>query len=152
LEIALDVVRSVLGRPSKLIAAAGQPGELAVMTNDGALAWIEAISANAPSFRNEITVRSLTRLGTYRPMRMLGPSGIRAPLRTILSRSDGITPAAMARAELRGVQHDCIELEGTHFELFGEHLPEVTRLTVEWFARHLRAEASAMSTSVVSSA
>ena len=79
-------------------------------------------------------------------MRMLGPTGIRAPLRTILSRSDGITPAAVARVALASVRHDCIELEGTHFELFGEHLPEVTRLTVDWFVRHLQAQTIATST------
>jgi hypothetical protein len=75
-------------------------------------------------------------------MRMLGPPGIRIPLRTILSRDDGITPAALAREELRGVEHDCVEFSGSHFELFGEHLPEVTRLTVEWFVRHLGVRAN----------
>jgi uncharacterized protein len=135
--IALDALRSLVGLRSQVVPAAGLPGERAVMTSDGALDWIRAVSANAPTFRNEITVRSLVRLSRYRPMRVLGARGIRVPLRTILSRSDGITPAAVAREELRAVNHDCAELEGTHFELFGEHLPEVTRLTVEWFVKHL---------------
>ena len=113
------------------------------MTTDGALDWIEMISADAPDFRNAITVRSLLRLARYRPMRMLGRRGIRVPLRTILSQSDGITPAALARAELRGVNHDCVEFPGTHFELFGEHLPEVLRLTTEWLAQHLEARPAA---------
>jgi hypothetical protein len=142
LPIAADAVRSLLGLPSRLVRAAGEPGERAVMTTDGALAWIEAISADAPTFRNEISLRSLVRLSRYRPLRLIGTSGIRIPLRTILSRSDGITPAALARAELRSVQHDCVEFEGTHFELFGEHLPEVLRLTVEWLATHLEARIS----------
>jgi dienelactone hydrolase len=137
--ILLDLLRSVFGLRSQVVAAAGLPGERAVMTSDGALAWISAVSANAPSFRNQITVRSLVRLSRYRPMSQLGSQGIRIPLRTILSRADGITPASLARAELRNVTHDCIEFEGTHFELFGEHLPEVTRLTVEWLALHLGA-------------
>ncbi|HET8935439.1 MAG TPA: alpha/beta hydrolase [Polyangiales bacterium] len=140
--ILLDVVRSMFGLRSQAIAAAGLPGERAVMTSDGALDWISMVSANAPSFRNQITVRSLVRLARYRPMRQLGPQGIRIPLRTILSRADGITPASEARAELRGVSHDCVEFEGTHFELFGEHLPEVTRLTVEWLVEHLAAKRS----------
>ena len=137
LALVADALRSLVGLPSERVRAAGLPGERAVMTSDGALAWIEDISKDAPSFRNEITVRSLARLARYRPMRMLGPAGIRVPLRTILSRSDGITPAAEARAELRHVQHDCVEFPGTHFELFGEHLDEVLRLTVEWFVEHL---------------
>lgn len=135
--ILLDVVRSLFGLRSRVVLAAGLPGERAVMTSDGALAWISEVSAHAPSFRNQITVRSLVRLSRYRPMRQLGARGIQIPLRTILSRADGITPASLARAELRGVVHDAVEFEGTHFELFAEHLPEVTRLTVDWLVEHL---------------
>ena len=142
--ILADVLRSLVGLSSEVVAAAGLPGERAVMTDDGALAWISAVSAHAPSFRNAVTVRSLVRLSRYRPMRMLGGQGIRVPLRTILSRDDHITPASLARAELRAVEHDCIELSGTHFELFGEHLAEATRLTVEWLAHHLGARRSAV--------
>jgi uncharacterized protein len=142
LAIALDALRSMVGMRSEVVPAAGLPGERAVMTTDGALAWISNVSAQAPTFRNAITVRSLVRLSRYRPMRMLGPQGIRIPLRTILSRADGITPAALARAELRSVDHDCVEFEGTHFELFGEHLPEVTRATVDWLAKQLAARAA----------
>jgi uncharacterized protein len=139
LAILHDVLRSALSLPSKLIRVAGLPGERAVMTGDGALAWINEMSARAPNFRNEVTVRSLVRLGNYRPMRSLGPAGIRVPLRTILSTSDSITPAAAARAELSAIEHDIREFPGTHFELFGEHLEQVTRLTVDWFVEHLHA-------------
>jgi dienelactone hydrolase len=140
LAIFADVLRRALSLPSKLIRVAGRPGEAAVMTTDGALAWISEMSANAPSFRNEVTVRSLVRLGNYRPLRSIGPAGIRVPLRTILSTSDSITPAASARAELRAIDHDIHEFSGSHFELFGEHLEQVTRLTVDWFVEHLRGE------------
>jgi uncharacterized protein len=147
--ILLDGLRGLLGMRSELVAAAGLPGERAVMTDDGALAWITAMSAAAPTFRNAITIRSLVRLSRYRPMRMLGARGIRVPLRTILSRDDGITPAALARTEMRSVVHDCVELSGTHFELFGEHLPEATRLTVEWLARHLGARSELQPASTI---
>jgi uncharacterized protein len=139
LAILHDVLRSALSLPSKSIRVAGQPGERAVMTTDGALTWITEMSAHAPNFRNEVTVRSLVRLANYRPMRSIGPAGIRVPLRTILSTSDSITPAAAARAELSALEHDICEFSGSHFELFGEHLEEVTRLTVDWFVEHLRA-------------
>ena len=138
LAIAADVLRRALSLPSKRVQVAGQPGDLAVMTTDGALAWIDAMSAKAPTFRNEVTVRSLVRVARYRPMSSIGPTGIRVPLRTILSTSDSITPARLARDALRGVQHDVVEFPGSHFELFDEHLDEVTRLTVDWFVQHLR--------------
>jgi fermentation-respiration switch protein FrsA (DUF1100 family) len=136
-DVLADAVRRARSLPSRLIAVAGPPGSHAVMTTDGALDWIQDISARAPTFRNEVTVRSLARVAVYRPMRQVGSRGIRVPLRVILSTSDTITPARVAREELRGTEHDAIEFPGTHFELFGEHLPEVTRSTVEWFVRHL---------------
>jgi len=142
LDLALDALRRVLFRPSRSIPAAGLPGSHAVMTTDGALSWLEEMSANAPTFRNEITVRSLARVATYRPMRMLSARGIRVPLRTILSTADTITPAVLAKHELRHLNHDVVEFPGSHFELLDEHLDEVLRLTVGWFVRHLSVSAT----------
>jgi hypothetical protein len=142
LALGADTLRRLFGRRSRVVAVAGAPRSDAVMTTDGALDWIGAMSAHAPTFRNEITVRSLARLATYRPMRMVGRRGIRVPLRMILSTSDSITPATLARNELRDVKHDAIEFPGSHFELFGEHLDAVVRLTVEWFVRHLSVSAT----------
>jgi pimeloyl-ACP methyl ester carboxylesterase len=141
-ELGSDALRRLLFRPSRMIAAAGLPNSHAVMTTDGALSWIENMAANAPTFRNEITVRSLARVATYRPMRWVGPRGIRVPLRTILSTDDTITPAALAKHELRHLNHDVVEFPGSHFELLDEHRGEVLRLTVEWFVRHLSALAA----------
>lgn len=136
--IAIDALRRALSLPSKRVRVAGRPGERAVMTADGALEWINEMAARAPTFQNEVTVRSLVRLARYRPMSLIEPAGIRVPLRAILSTSDSITPAALARAALRGVAHDVVEFPGTHFELFEEHFKQVTSLTVDWFVRHLR--------------
>lgn len=82
-----------------------------------------------------MTGRSPARLARYRPMRMIGAAGIEVPLRTILSRLDGITPAA-----LHVMKHDCVVFPGAHLERRGEHLPQVLRLTVEWFTKHLAVE------------
>jgi dienelactone hydrolase len=142
LALAVDLLRQVLRMPSVSVAVAGAPGSSAVMTSDGALEWIERVAADAPRFKNEITVRSLARLARYRPMAWLDKRGIRAPLRTILCKDDSITPAQLVRHELRRVEHDVVEFAGSHFELFGEHLHEVTRLTVEWFVEHLCSEAA----------
>jgi dienelactone hydrolase len=139
--VVVDAVRRLFGASGKTIAASGEPGDLAVMTTDGALAWIQEVSAGAPSFRNEVTLASLLKVGAYRPMRMVGASGIRVPLLTILAKDDTLTPATSARAELSSVaRHDVVEFPGTHFELFGVHLSAVVDLTVNWFTRHLLTE------------
>jgi len=144
--VVVDSVRRLLGGRGRTIAASGEPDDLAVMTTDGALAWIKEVSALAPSFRNEVTLASLLKVGAYRPMRLVGAAGIQVPLRTILARDDTLTPAASARAELSGVaHHDVREFAGTHFELFGAHLSAVVDLTVEWFTEHLLGEPRARS-------
>jgi uncharacterized protein len=144
LSLLVDTLRRAIRLPSQRIAAAGPPGSHAVMTSDDALRWIQDMAANAPTFRNEVTVRSLARLASYRPMRWVGPQGIRVPLRAILSTSDSITPASAARAALRGIAGlDVVEFSGSHFELFGEHLPAVIRSTVDWFVTHLQPTARA---------
>jgi len=133
-----DVVRRAFGGASRMIAVSGEPGDLAVMSTDGALEWISEVSSGAPLFRNEVTISSLLKVAAYRPMRQVGARGIRIPLRTILANDDTVTPAASARAELSKVsRNDVVAFPGTHFELFDAHLPEVVRLTVEWFTRHL---------------
>jgi dienelactone hydrolase len=137
LALLVDTLRRALRLPSRTIPAAGPPGSHAVMTSDGALEWLERMASGAPTFRIDVTVRSLARVGAYRPMRMLGAGAIRIPLRSIVSTSDSITPAALARAELKGVDCDHVEFPGTHFELFDEHLARVIRSTVEWFEQHL---------------
>jgi fermentation-respiration switch protein FrsA (DUF1100 family) len=143
LAVLVDAVRRAIGLRGGMIAVSGRPNERAVMTTDGALDWIKAVSAAAPRFRNEVTIASLLKVGAYRPMERVGPAGINIPLRTILASADSITPAASARAELaRVANHDVVEFPDTHFELFGAHLSEVVRLTVEWFTLHLGSQVS----------
>lgn len=138
LAVAFDAVRRALGGKGGMIAASGAPGELACMNTDGALAWITEVSRAAPSFRNEVTLSSLLKVASYRPMRLVGAGGIKVPLRTILAKADTVTPADSARAELAGIAHnDIVEFPDTHFELFGQNLGAVIDLTVEWFTRHL---------------
>lgn len=140
LAVAVDAVKRALGGKAGMIASSGAPGELACMNTDGALAWITEVSRTAPLFRNEVTLSSLLKVASYRPMRLVGPEGIKVPLRTILAKADTVTPADSARAELAGIaQNDIVEFPDTHFELFGQNLGAVIDLTVDWFTRHLLA-------------
>lgn len=125
------------GEAGGMVASTGQPGDLAVMTSDGAAAWAEAVSADAPNFRNEVTLASLLELIAYQS---IGPdSRLDLPLRVILAASDTITPAESVRVALDGVASnvDWVEFPETHFELFDRHLDDTVTSTVEWFATHL---------------
>jgi hypothetical protein len=54
-----DTAGRLLGLRGRTIPAVGHPGDVAVMTTDGAWEWSQAITANAPSWRNEVTPAGL---------------------------------------------------------------------------------------------
>lgn len=54
------------GEEPQMIASVGHPGDFAVMTGDGAWDWMERMTADAPSYRNEVTLASLWNLANYR--------------------------------------------------------------------------------------
>jgi dienelactone hydrolase len=126
------------GEPGQLIPCVGKPGELAVMTSDGAWEWFERMGATSPNMRNAVTLASLIEVAGYRPADVAAQ--IKAPLRVILAADDTITPSGPARAALSGVPVvDFLEFPETHFELFEKHAAAVIDATVSWFSRHLMA-------------
>ncbi|MFB7436493.1 alpha/beta hydrolase [Streptomyces microflavus] len=128
--------RQTAGEEPQMIASTGKPGEIAAMTSDGAWEWMKSMTADAPSYRNEVTVASLWNLANYRPTGNL--AAIAGPVHAVLASHDAITPAAAAREALAPVQQlDVVEIPQTHFELFTDHLQETIDLTTRWFNRDL---------------
>ena len=133
-----DVDGRPAGRAPRVIRAVGRPGELAVMTGDGALERCEQLAADAPRFRNEVTLASLVALAGYHPAGHA--SGISVPLRVIVAAEDSFTPPERVRTALAAVADlDVVELPVTPFDLFDQHLDTVIGSTVDWFVTHLDA-------------
>lgn len=134
--------RQAAGEEPQMIASTGKPGDVAAMTSDGAWQWMERMTADAPSYRNEVTMASLWNLANYHPTGDL--EAITTPVHAILASDDAITPAAAARRALSAVaQLDVVEIPQSHFELFTDHLQETIDLTTRWFGHDLGAMASA---------
>lgn len=134
--VALEILRRAVRRPDRMIAVAGAPGEVAAMTTDGALEWLQGVAAAAPSFQNAVTLSSLLNLTTYSSAR--AARRLVVPTLAIVAERDAITPGALVRRALP--DRPGIEVLGfpeTHFELFTEHLDDTVAATVEWCARHL---------------
>ncbi len=128
--------RQEAGEPPQMIASTGRPGELAAMTTDGAWEWMERMTADAPGYRNEVTLASLWNLANYHPTGDL--AAVTAPVHAILATDDAITPAPAARRALGSVERlEVVEIPRTHFELFTDHLRETIDLTTRWFADDL---------------
>lgn len=133
-----DLGRRTLGGAPGMVPVAGEPGDVAAMTSDGALDWIAAMAAEAANYRNSVTLASL--LAMARTSNASAARRVRVPLRVILAEDDAITPASQVRRALRGVPDvDIVAFANTHFELFDDHLAETVRLTTDWFVRHLAA-------------
>lgn len=125
------------GEQPRMIASNGKPGDFAAMTSDGAWEWMGEMSADAPTYRNEVTLASLWNLANYRPAEHF--ADITTPVHAVLATDDSITPAAAARRALDPVPGvDIVEIPQTHFELFTDHLQETVDLTTGWFTTDLR--------------
>lgn len=128
--------RQAAGEVPDMIASTGKPGDIAAMTSDGAWEWMARMTADAPTFRNEVTVASLWNLANYHPAKNLGV--ITCPVHAVLATDDAITPASAARLALSAIERlEIVEIPETHFELFTDHLQESIDLTCRWFAHDL---------------
>lgn len=133
---ALDTTMRLLGGKGKTIKIAGQPNEVAAMNSDGAWEWMQKMTADAPGFRNYVTVSSLLQMVNYRTAR--SARSIHIPLKVILASDDTITPARMVKKALATVPQVSIEeYPKTHFELFDQYLEATIHSTVEWFKQTL---------------
>lgn len=107
------------------------------MNNDGAWEWAQRMTAEAPTFRNVVTLASIWNLANYRPATDL--RSLSTPVHVVLAADDTITPAAAARNVLESLSDvEILEFPQTHFELFATHLEETVDLTTRWFTADLR--------------
>ncbi len=113
------------------------PGEFAVMASDGGWDWMQGIVKHAPTYRNEITLRSLLNLRGYLPGRLA--KEVKVPTLLMSAKADTITPAAPIAdfAKKLTCKSEHLEYPDSHFELFGESLGGAVDQTVKWFKVHL---------------
>ncbi len=91
-----DIIGAWAGRPPLMIATAGKPGELALMTAPDAYAgYLRLVPENVP-MRNEVAARIGFKLIAYRPGR--STKKIACPILFCVCESDSVAPA---RATLR---------------------------------------------------
>jgi dipeptidyl aminopeptidase/acylaminoacyl peptidase len=134
--IVTDLVFRFFGYPPITLAVAGNPGDRAVMTTDGALDWIEQVTKDAPNYRNSVTLASLLQMVQYSTVSYA--KRIKIPLLAITAKDDGITPAYRIHDALEGVEGvEFKDFPGSHFGLFGEYRDTTAELTTEWFKKYL---------------
>lgn len=131
-----DAVGALLGRAPKLVAAVGDPGEVAAMTAPEAEAGMRALVPAGSLWRNEVTARSLLTAPLYRP----GPRAERLgmPVLVCVADDDPITPPGPAiRMADRAPRGELRRYPGGHFGLYqGERFEHVISDQIEFLCEH----------------
>lgn len=134
------IARQLL-QPHRAITAAivNVPGRFATLPGDEAYRWSNKVAPHAPTWRNEVTVRSMlaaTRLDVRRYVPRIAPT----PLLMMVGTRDAYchTEVQMRAFESAGEPKKLLQADGGHFDFYDEPgLSQVLPEETEWFCRHL---------------
>ena len=137
--IRADRVGRLSGEPAATIPIfTSDPGQLCALPPAVSPRYIEGAQAAAPTWRNEVTLRSVEHMLEFEPaswIRHIAPT----PLMMIVAENDACTPArdqlaayGEALEPKRLVIHP-----GGHFDTYTDHFAQTSQAAIEWFA-HLR--------------
>jgi uncharacterized protein len=103
-------------------------------------AWFGAMALEAPTWRNEVTLTSIARLFLYRPID--SAPELHAPVLIIAATDDVLSPLKFIELAYEAMPDTCelVELEGGHFDMYGEHFGLSSQAAVGWFSRWLAPE------------
>jgi fermentation-respiration switch protein FrsA (DUF1100 family) len=113
-------------------------GPAALPTPDSWTWFSETAQTRAPSWRNEVTLRSVEMFMEYEPgahIRFISPT----PLLMIVALSDHLTVAdeALTAYERALAPKQIVTLQGGHFDAYVADFADAWRSATEWFVQHL---------------
>lgn len=131
--------RAAGGSPAMIPVVAADPmGPSALPTADAWRWFSETAAARAPSWRNEVTVRSIEYAFGYEPGAYVGLVSP-TPLLLIVATGDHVTASDLAIAAYeRALEPKRLTLlQGGHFDAYGAAFGRSSSAAVEWFRAHL---------------
>jgi fermentation-respiration switch protein FrsA (DUF1100 family) len=125
------------GSPA-MIPVVSADGPCALPTTDSFSWFTEMGQTVAPSWRNEVTLRSVEMLMEYEPSAYL-PHVSPTPLLMIVGKRDHLTIAELAlQAFERALEPKrLVLLDAGHFDVYGEAFDAAAGSAVQWFKAHL---------------
>jgi len=144
------MVQQLIGERERLYAGdapltmpvVGAAGAAAALPGDEAWEWFQLAAQTAPTWKNEITLRSMERLLEYAPGRYLDRIAP-TPLLMLLAERDFL-PVDIARrafAHAGEPKRLCVLPTGHFAPYEPPHFATASREAVEWFRRHLASTA-----------
>jgi fermentation-respiration switch protein FrsA (DUF1100 family) len=114
-----------------------EPG--AALATPDAAAWFEKVAADAPTWKNHVTLRSWERLLEYSPLRWVDRVAP-TPLLIVAAEHDTVCPVALAREAFAraGEPKRLVVLPVGHFDPYEPPcFADAAGAAVEWFTTHL---------------
>ncbi len=125
--------------PAMVPVVAENPTDPAALPTPDSWVWFtETQKLRAPSWRNEVTLRSVEMFMDYEPGAYL-PFVSPTPLQIVVALGDHLTVADQALAGYEKALHPkrLITLKGGHFDAYIKDFEAASNASVEWFKQHL---------------
>ena len=125
--------------PAMVPVVAENPTDPAALPTPDSWVWFtETHKLRAPSWRNEVTLRSVEMFMDYEPGAYL-PFVSPTPLQIVVALGDHLTVADQALAGYEKALHPkrLITLKGGHFDAYIKDFEAASGAAVEWFKQHL---------------
>lgn len=134
-----DLAAAARGKEPVLVASAGAPHSAALMTAADCEPGYLGITADAPTFRNEVAARFALAITPYFPGRLA--KKVTCPLYVAVCEHDSVAPAkATLRHARKAPRGEVVQYPVGHFDVYiGEPFEQVTADYVDFLTRHLAA-------------
>jgi uncharacterized protein len=125
--------------PAMLPVVAEDPLAPSALPTADSWQWFTDTGKNrAPSWRNEVTLRSVEMFTEYEPVSYL-PYISPTPLLLVVARGDHLVPSELALAGYQRAHQpkDLVILDGGHFDAYVQDFEAASGPARDWFAHHL---------------
>jgi fermentation-respiration switch protein FrsA (DUF1100 family) len=125
--------------PQRISIVSDNPEEPCALAGEESWQFLVNAAKDAPSWRNEITLRSVEMAREYEPgicVDRISPT----PLLMIVASEDTLTPTDLAlKAFERALPLKKLKMiPGGHFPVYEEHFEEAVTAACDWFTEHLK--------------
>ena len=127
------------GAPTMIPVVAENPADASALPTPDSWKWFtETSKSRAPSWKNEVTLRSVEMFTEYEPgsyVSFISPT----PLMMVVALGDVLTVADLALAAYERALEPkrLVALSGGHFDAYVADFAEASKPAVEWFTQHL---------------
>jgi uncharacterized protein len=136
------MARQAGAAPGVLPVGSPDPMAQVILPSRGTWDYLERAAASAPSWRNEVTIRSVENLIAYEPAALIDRIGP-TPLLMIVASDDEDCPTEEQLAAYNKALEPkrVLVVRGDHYSVYAEHFEQTAAAAIAWFSTHLGAPA-----------